>query len=152
MESAENQCQPALHGITTTNTQSFIDICRYEIYQDEVKPNDLSVNFLQEFMELPTSYLAPGAAIKFRKCVLLTTFVDLGYLSLPGRKVNYCSLVALNGKPIAGSRLQISLALFNYLYSIFLAGTKRIKNPWKPQKGREKEIENKNDVMRLVMK
>ena len=34
---------------------------------DEVKPNDLSVSFLQEFMELPLSYLAPGAAIKFRK-------------------------------------------------------------------------------------
>ena len=40
---------------------------RYEIYLDEVKPGDLSVNFLQEFMDLPTSYLAPGAAMKFRK-------------------------------------------------------------------------------------
>ena len=42
---------------------------RYEIYLDEVKPNDLSVNFLQEFMDLPISYLAPGAAIKFRKYI-----------------------------------------------------------------------------------
>ena len=42
---------------------------RYEIYLDEVKPTDLSVNFLQEFMDLPLSYLSPGAAIKFRKCV-----------------------------------------------------------------------------------
>ena len=46
------------------------DDCRYEIYLDEVKPNDLSVNFLQEFMDLPTFYLAPGAAIKFRKYLL----------------------------------------------------------------------------------
>lgn len=42
-------------------------ILRYEIYLDEVKPKDLSVNFLQEFMDLPLSYLAPGAAVKFRK-------------------------------------------------------------------------------------
>ena len=50
---------------------------RYEIYLDEVKPKDLSVNFLQEFMDLPLSYLAPGAAVKFRKylCLLLLTFV-----------------------------------------------------------------------------
>ena len=41
--------------------------CRYEIYLDEVKPTALSVNFLQEFMDLPVSYLAPGAAVKFRK-------------------------------------------------------------------------------------
>ena len=44
-----------------------IDNFRYEIYLDEVKPKDLSVNFLQEFMDLPLSYLAPGAAVKFRK-------------------------------------------------------------------------------------
>ncbi|KAL9985287.1 hypothetical protein ACROYT_G007668 [Oculina patagonica] len=47
-----------------------IDIDRYEIYLDEVKPDDLSVNFLQEFMELPLSYLAPGAAIKFQDFIL----------------------------------------------------------------------------------
>ena len=40
---------------------------RYEIYLDEVKPNDLSVNFLYEFMDLPVFYLTPGAAVKFRK-------------------------------------------------------------------------------------
>ena len=34
---------------------------------DVVKPSDLSVGFLKDFMDLPTSYLAPGAAIKFRK-------------------------------------------------------------------------------------
>lgn len=41
---------------------------RYEIYLDEVKPGDLSINFLREFMDLPLSYLAPGASMKFRKC------------------------------------------------------------------------------------
>ena len=44
-----------------------LHIFRYGIYLDEVKPKDLSVNFLQEFMDLPLSYLAPGAAVKFRK-------------------------------------------------------------------------------------
>jgi len=44
-----------------------IDIDRYEIYQDEVKPGGLNLNFLREFMDLPHSYLAPGAAMKFRK-------------------------------------------------------------------------------------
>ncbi|XP_078360290.1 uncharacterized protein LOC144644633 isoform X2 [Oculina patagonica] len=47
-----------------------IDIDRYEIYLDEVKPSDLSVNFLQEFMDLPVSYLAPGAAVKFQDFIL----------------------------------------------------------------------------------
>ncbi|KAJ7378667.1 hypothetical protein OS493_021970 [Desmophyllum pertusum] len=47
-----------------------IDIDRYEIYLDEVKPGDLSVNFLREFMDLPLSYLAPGAAVKFQDFIL----------------------------------------------------------------------------------
>ncbi|XP_078353427.1 uncharacterized protein LOC144638119 [Oculina patagonica] len=47
-----------------------IDIDRYEIYLDEVKPGDLSVNFLREFMDLPLSYLAPGAAKKFQNFIL----------------------------------------------------------------------------------
>ena len=34
---------------------------------DEVKPSDLSLNFLREFMELPVSYYSPGAPIKYRK-------------------------------------------------------------------------------------
>lgn len=40
---------------------------RYEIFMDEVKPSDLSLSFLREFMELPISYFQPGTQIKFRK-------------------------------------------------------------------------------------
>ena len=58
------------------------DDCRYEIYLDEVKPNDLRVNFLQEFMDLPISYLAPGAAIKFRKYLLCLSIFKLLFLFL----------------------------------------------------------------------
>ncbi|XP_078353422.1 uncharacterized protein LOC144638115 isoform X2 [Oculina patagonica] len=47
-----------------------IDIDRYEIYLDEVKPGDISVNFLREFMDLPLTYLAPGAAMKFQDFIL----------------------------------------------------------------------------------
>jgi len=56
----------------------FLVDCRYEIFLDEIKPNDLSVEFLQEFMELPTSYLAPGAAVKFRKFSSLFPRVVVG--------------------------------------------------------------------------
>lgn len=34
---------------------------------DVVKPSNLNIEFLREFMMLPTSYFAPGAALKFRK-------------------------------------------------------------------------------------
>ena len=34
---------------------------------DEVKPSDLSLNFLREYMDLPFSYFHPGAQIKYRK-------------------------------------------------------------------------------------
>ena len=40
---------------------------RYEIFMDEVKPEDLSSAFLREFMNLPKSYFDAGAPIKFRK-------------------------------------------------------------------------------------
>ena len=40
---------------------------RYEIFMDEVRPQDLSVAFLKEFMNLPTSYYAPGSPLKYRK-------------------------------------------------------------------------------------
>ena len=33
------------------------------------------MNFLREFMDLPLSYLAPGAAMKFRKLISLISFV-----------------------------------------------------------------------------
>ena len=34
---------------------------------DVVKPGNLNIEFLREFMMLPTSYYVPGAALKFRK-------------------------------------------------------------------------------------
>lgn len=34
---------------------------------DEVKPSDLSLSFLREFMDLPISYFHPGAQVKYRK-------------------------------------------------------------------------------------
>ena len=40
---------------------------RYEIFMDVVKPDNLNIGFLREFMMLPTSYYEPGAALKFRK-------------------------------------------------------------------------------------
>ena len=40
---------------------------RYEVFMDEVKPQDLSVAFLREFMSLPNSYFKPGAAATYRK-------------------------------------------------------------------------------------
>ena len=38
---------------------------------DVVKPDNLNVGFLREFMMLPTSYYTTGAAIKFRKIISL---------------------------------------------------------------------------------
>jgi len=46
---------------------SFACNSRYEIFMDEVKPSDLSLSFLREFMDLPVSYFQPGAQIKYRK-------------------------------------------------------------------------------------
>ncbi|XP_078358434.1 uncharacterized protein LOC144643147 isoform X2 [Oculina patagonica] len=46
-----------------------VNIERYEIFMDEVKPSDLSLNFLREFMELPLSYYSPGAPIKYQEFV-----------------------------------------------------------------------------------
>ena len=40
---------------------------RYEVFMDEVKPQDLSLTFLREFMSLPKSYFNAGAPIKYRK-------------------------------------------------------------------------------------
>lgn len=37
---------------------------------DVVKPDNLNIEFLREFMMLPTSYYEPGAALKFRKFFL----------------------------------------------------------------------------------
>ena len=43
---------------------------RYEIFIDEVKPNDLSASVLREFMDLPTSYFAADAPLKYRESAL----------------------------------------------------------------------------------
>lgn len=46
---------------------------------DEVKPQDLSLSFLREFMNLPNSYFEPGAPLKYReqKNVIFNNFGDL---------------------------------------------------------------------------
>ncbi|XP_068718689.1 uncharacterized protein [Montipora capricornis] len=56
---------------TTEGAQKYlavfdIDVDRYEIFMDVVKPDNLNVGFLREFMMLPTSYYTTGAAIKFQ--------------------------------------------------------------------------------------
>ena len=53
--------------VFTETTISFAFNSRYEIFMDEVKPSDLSLSFLREFMDLPVSYFQPGAQIKYRK-------------------------------------------------------------------------------------
>ena len=45
----------------------FSSIVRYEIFMDEVKPQDLSLSFLREFMNLPNSYFEAGAPLKYRE-------------------------------------------------------------------------------------
>ncbi|RMX57793.1 hypothetical protein pdam_00006741 [Pocillopora damicornis] len=74
-------------GSMQTSTQQFmaalyVDVERYEIFMDEVKPSDLSLSFLREFMELPISYFQPGAQIKYRKEHSLTypnsTLIEYG--------------------------------------------------------------------------
>lgn len=47
---------------------------RYEIFMDVVKPDNLNVGFLREFMMLPTSYYEPGAALKFRELNLISFY------------------------------------------------------------------------------
>ena len=37
------------------------------MFLDEVKPQDISLSFLREFMELPTSYFTDGGPLKYRK-------------------------------------------------------------------------------------
>ena len=44
-----------------------LHLLRYEIFMDEVKPEDLSVAFLREFMKLPRSYFDERAPTKYRK-------------------------------------------------------------------------------------
>jgi len=39
---------------------------RYEVFMDEVKPEDLSLAFLREFMNLPNDYFGSGSPMKYR--------------------------------------------------------------------------------------
>ncbi|EDO42797.1 predicted protein [Nematostella vectensis] len=47
-----------------------VDVDRYEIFKDEVKPQDLSRAFLREFMSLPPSYFDTKAPIAYQDFVL----------------------------------------------------------------------------------
>ncbi|XP_048578736.1 uncharacterized protein LOC5522213 [Nematostella vectensis] len=60
---------------TSTNKQMFlsvfdIDVSRYEIFKDEVKPQDLSQAFLKEFINLPPSYYTPRAPIAYQDFIM----------------------------------------------------------------------------------
>ncbi|XP_031555977.1 uncharacterized protein LOC116292765 [Actinia tenebrosa] len=58
-------------GAKQTNLAIFdIDVDRYEIFKDEVKPQDLSRNFLREFVGLHMHYFTPGAPAKFQDFIL----------------------------------------------------------------------------------
>ncbi|XP_019630644.1 PREDICTED: uncharacterized protein LOC109474722 [Branchiostoma belcheri] len=47
-----------------------INIFRYEIFMDDVKPDQLSVGFLRDFISLPQSYFSSGAEIAFQNFYL----------------------------------------------------------------------------------
>ncbi|XP_078357304.1 uncharacterized protein LOC144642194 [Oculina patagonica] len=47
----------------------YIDVDRYEVFMDEVKPEDLSLSFLQEFMNLPNSYFDAEAPLKYQNFI-----------------------------------------------------------------------------------
>lgn len=65
---------------------------RYEIFIDEVKPNDLSAAFLKEFMDLPTSYFAAGAPLKYCKSLNGRYFVIIWSCCYTcEHKLNLCS-------------------------------------------------------------
>jgi len=44
---------------------------------DEAKPQDLSLAFLREFMNLPNTYFDPGAPMKYRKYKIYVMSLDL---------------------------------------------------------------------------
>ncbi|XP_078695713.1 uncharacterized protein LOC144924459 [Branchiostoma floridae x Branchiostoma belcheri] len=47
-----------------------INIFRYEIFMDDVTPEQLNVGFLRDFISLPESYFSPGAEIIFQNFYL----------------------------------------------------------------------------------
>ncbi|XP_066264377.1 uncharacterized protein [Branchiostoma lanceolatum] len=61
--------------LSEKQTQTFmamleINIFRYEIFMDDVKPDQLNVGFLRDFISLPESYFSPGAEITFQNFYL----------------------------------------------------------------------------------
>ncbi|XP_078357305.1 uncharacterized protein LOC144642195 [Oculina patagonica] len=46
-----------------------VDVDRYEVFMDEVKPEDLSLAFLREFMSLPNSYFDEEAPLKYQNFI-----------------------------------------------------------------------------------
>ena len=73
-----------------TNDQ-ILNLVRYEIFMDEVKPQDLSLAFLREFLNLPNSYFDAGAPLKFRKYMFLEN--DYFFNNAPGKRIfkGFCS-------------------------------------------------------------
>eukprot|EP00058_Branchiostoma_floridae_P021020 XP_002606510.1 hypothetical protein BRAFLDRAFT_91906 [Branchiostoma floridae] len=62
-------------GVAEKNTQTFmamleINVLRYEIFMDDVKPADLNLAFLWDFLRLPVSYFSIGADTKFQNFIL----------------------------------------------------------------------------------
>ncbi|XP_035696659.1 uncharacterized protein LOC118430059 [Branchiostoma floridae] len=47
-----------------------MNIFRYEIFMDDIKPDQLNVGFLRDFISLPQSYFSPGAEIIFQNFYL----------------------------------------------------------------------------------
>ena len=80
---------------------AILTFSRYEIYQDEVKPGGLNLNFLREFMDLPQSYLAPGSAIKFRKFFLFK-MKPIHWMPVQDAKSSLKILVANTQLSVAG--------------------------------------------------
>ena len=65
---------------------------------DEVKPSDLSLNFLREFMELPLSYYSQGAPIKYRKYwKTLTNLIYASSLRMSWNVLRANEVVTCNG-------------------------------------------------------
>ncbi|XP_019620680.1 PREDICTED: uncharacterized protein LOC109467177 [Branchiostoma belcheri] len=61
--------------LSEKQTQTFmamleINIFRYEIFMDDVTPEQLNVGFLRDFISLPESYFSPGAEIIFQNFYL----------------------------------------------------------------------------------
>ncbi|KAI8516797.1 hypothetical protein Bbelb_053780 [Branchiostoma belcheri] len=70
-----NSSSSASAQLSEKQTQAFmamleINIFRYEIFMDDVTPEQLNVGFLRDFISLPESYFSPGAEIIFQNFYL----------------------------------------------------------------------------------